>query len=570
MRKYIHISNNTQSVSDVTVEQRQLAFQLWVAYDLYGRCEEDLAGQVRCPLIGCSISFESLGLCLQHLITCAWLPNSWYWCPQCQRPERFTEPEPTLTHRSKLEPDPGPSNGATPPGKRSTVAQTTTARLWKHIRNKSIHLVPHSILQMSRSRRGVNFIASDRQSPPDYGFPYDPSAFYHVRSAAAGTHEKTVVSQPTGLSYPPNCLDKHYLSTQYPELEAAPSNLELDACLNQRHELESQSSSPNFWTASMQRQELDSRLYGPKNPTSSERWPELEGDPWNPSGNIWWNQHHELESLSECPNTLTPSTQRPELDSHMYALNNVTTSERRPELGPSPVNDSLELPGDQPWTERWTKNPTLIEAYVNKPDCRQLFELMGSSPSSTDTQCACPPYEDSSIANDSQSGSSWNPTVPPAFIAGYSIPDSPLHYDSATQHHGPSFQPLGSVPTGFNLAGHNGSHIISAMNTAFTQHLTPSNQSTYQGSPVFPKSLPVDHGQERVMTSADLIEGQSNGKTHRFRTCPETDPSADHTDIVTRNNPCCKTEALLRTVSMHEPVMSVPRASKETQSLWTA
>ncbi len=217
MKKYIKLSENPRSIFGVTGEQRQLAFQLWVAYDLYGRCNEDFAGQLRCPLIGCSISFESLGLCLQHLPTCAWLSNSWYWCPLCQRPERFAEPGPTLAQPPKLESGLGTPKCATLLPQKSTIAKISTTRFWKHIRNKSNLLSAHRILPMYRPRYNVDSVISHRQSPPGYEgrLPWDPHAFDPVQSAAAGT------------------------SMQHLELEAAPNSHSSDAWLNQLQELES-------------------------------------------------------------------------------------------------------------------------------------------------------------------------------------------------------------------------------------------------------------------------------------------------------------------------------------------
>lgn len=287
MKKYIKLSGNPQSISSVTGEQRQLAFQLWVAYDLYGRCKEDSAGQLRCPLIGCSTSFESLGSCLQHLPTCAWLSNSWYWCPLCQRPERFTEPGPILAQPPKLESGPGTPKCATLLPQKSTVAKISTTRFWKHIRNKSNFLSAHRILPMYPSRHNVG------QSPPEDegGFQWDRHAFHPVQSAAAGT------------------------SMQYPELESAPNYYSNDAWLSQLLELESQSYSPNTWMAQTQPIEHDSHPYGANNLISSERRPELESLPISQRSELqglYYSgpaQRYEppLQPVDSVPTRLTPA-----------------------------------------------------------------------------------------------------------------------------------------------------------------------------------------------------------------------------------------------------------------------
>ena len=254
MKKYMKLSNNSQSTSDITVEQRQLAFQLWVAYDLYGRCEEESAGQLRCPLIGCSISFGSLGSCLQHLITCAWLSNSWYWCPQCQRPEQFAEAGPALNDPPRVE-----------PARKTTIARGAAARFWRHIRNKSCHPSLRPSLPMIRSRREFDLDTLDPQPQPglETGF-WDPSTFYQFHSAMVGTKDSMMAS-------PHAALKTHDQIMQRPELETPSSDPgELDACLNQRQELESPLYSLNAWTTSSQRPELDSRSYGYDNLTSTE------------------------------------------------------------------------------------------------------------------------------------------------------------------------------------------------------------------------------------------------------------------------------------------------------------
>lgn len=42
-----------------------------------------------CPLLWCRDTFDDLPSCLNHLLTCPWLTDSWYWCPFCRRAERF-------------------------------------------------------------------------------------------------------------------------------------------------------------------------------------------------------------------------------------------------------------------------------------------------------------------------------------------------------------------------------------------------------------------------------------------------------------------------------------------------
>ena len=77
-----------------------MAFQNWVAY---GRA--DSPDSRTCPLLWCRHNFENLESCLQHVSTCQWLSNAWYWCPRCRRAELFTpedsiaQPSVQLIHR---------------------------------------------------------------------------------------------------------------------------------------------------------------------------------------------------------------------------------------------------------------------------------------------------------------------------------------------------------------------------------------------------------------------------------------------------------------------------------------
>ncbi|KAL8679379.1 MAG: hypothetical protein Q9186_004345 [Xanthomendoza sp. 1 TL-2023] len=144
-------SIRAQALSDLSIEQRQLAFQHWVAYDLYGHNNQHLGSHLKCPLIGCSIIFDSLESCLAHLTGCAWLANSWYWCPFCRKAEQFAVPEPTLTSDPKAELASGvvdPTNLST---RRTSKGKSTTTRFWRHIGNKLGFLSQHPMAQSSKS-----------------------------------------------------------------------------------------------------------------------------------------------------------------------------------------------------------------------------------------------------------------------------------------------------------------------------------------------------------------------------------------------------------------------------------
>lgn len=153
MKKYLQISNRAGKPAKISIEQRQLAFQYWVAYELYGRQDISEGSQFKCPLSGCSRIFDSLNLCLAHLADCSWLSNSWYWCPFCKQGEQFADSGPTSSGCPEVEPSPAVvGECATQSKQRGTHSKTTTARLWKHIGNK-LGLVSQP--QMFRPPSGV-------------------------------------------------------------------------------------------------------------------------------------------------------------------------------------------------------------------------------------------------------------------------------------------------------------------------------------------------------------------------------------------------------------------------------
>ena len=67
-----------------------MAFQHWVAFVRNASPDVLAKEHLMCPLLWCRDDFKSLDSCLKHVSTCPWLPNAWYWCPLCHRPERFT------------------------------------------------------------------------------------------------------------------------------------------------------------------------------------------------------------------------------------------------------------------------------------------------------------------------------------------------------------------------------------------------------------------------------------------------------------------------------------------------
>ena len=268
-------------------------FQHWVAYDLYGHCKQDTAGQLRCPFPRCSAAFESLELCLQHLTACAWLSYSCYWCPRCNRPERFADSDPTLISPHKVEPPCEVPDCAALPAQRSPIAKFTTARFWKHIRNKSNILFPHQIVPMSPSSKGEKVVTRSSHSLSGNATrsARNPRTRYDALSAAGASDKDSKTANLSELESPPYPLDKCNVPKfsgggsfdQRQEL-GSPNDQDIDTVLEQRPALSSQP------------YELDNSM--PFRLPSVDGTPELQG-----------NQHYTERSSETTKATELPNNQ---------------------------------------------------------------------------------------------------------------------------------------------------------------------------------------------------------------------------------------------------------------------
>lgn len=78
---------------DMSEDQRQMAFQNWVAYGRSQSSDVSAKEYLMCPLLWCRGNFENLASTLQHVARCPCLSDGWYWCPHCCRPEQFIDAE---------------------------------------------------------------------------------------------------------------------------------------------------------------------------------------------------------------------------------------------------------------------------------------------------------------------------------------------------------------------------------------------------------------------------------------------------------------------------------------------
>lgn len=100
LMKYLPSYNLDDAFSKLSARECQMAFQNWVAYGRVVTTDSSARENLTCPLLWCRHKFENLESCLQHVSTCQWLPNAWYWCPQCRRAELFTLEEADSTFPS--------------------------------------------------------------------------------------------------------------------------------------------------------------------------------------------------------------------------------------------------------------------------------------------------------------------------------------------------------------------------------------------------------------------------------------------------------------------------------------
>ncbi|KAL8877108.1 MAG: hypothetical protein Q9198_004816 [Flavoplaca austrocitrina] len=136
LKKYLQNSSHSHDLSKISINERQLAFQHWVAYNLSGQSYLHLDGHFKCPLIACSNTEATFESCLAHLSSCAKLSNSWYWCPTCEKAEQFAEPIPAPTCVSRTGPASRLVGFVTSSIPKGSSAKGTTGGIWKHFSNK--------------------------------------------------------------------------------------------------------------------------------------------------------------------------------------------------------------------------------------------------------------------------------------------------------------------------------------------------------------------------------------------------------------------------------------------------
>lgn len=82
--------NDPKLFAQLSLSERQLAFEHWVAYNSKTISNAiSTKGGFVCPLLPCLERFKDLESCLQHLLVCPKLSQASYWCPFCQKEENF-------------------------------------------------------------------------------------------------------------------------------------------------------------------------------------------------------------------------------------------------------------------------------------------------------------------------------------------------------------------------------------------------------------------------------------------------------------------------------------------------
>jgi len=74
---------------DLSEQECLKMFRYWTFHIRPNLPGTRLKEYLMCPMLWCREPFNDLSSLMQHVSTCDWLSNAWYWCPQCSRPERF-------------------------------------------------------------------------------------------------------------------------------------------------------------------------------------------------------------------------------------------------------------------------------------------------------------------------------------------------------------------------------------------------------------------------------------------------------------------------------------------------
>ena len=91
MQRYPTQDQLRQGRRGLTQNERNVAFQHWVAYIRPNGFNVSVKEQLTCPFLWCGETFLDLNSVVQHASTCAWILNGWYWCPSCCRPEQLLD-----------------------------------------------------------------------------------------------------------------------------------------------------------------------------------------------------------------------------------------------------------------------------------------------------------------------------------------------------------------------------------------------------------------------------------------------------------------------------------------------
>lgn len=201
----------------MTAQHRQLAFQHWVAYDLYGDKNKRTPGQIRCPLLGCLSGFDDLESCLAHLAKCTWLSNAWYWCPFCVRPEIFIAQDQDSASTVELGQSRGNQKSCSSLHQNSLKPKSGAARFLKTVGGK-LGLLPRT--SMSRTLAGMHTSYNVGDQPQtEQTFPGITVAGNHTAIVV----EKMVTPKQGSVAPPQSMVCRPGYSPRYsaPELEGS-------------------------------------------------------------------------------------------------------------------------------------------------------------------------------------------------------------------------------------------------------------------------------------------------------------------------------------------------------------
>lgn len=91
LQHYLYVTYGTHLVEGLPKHECVKAFRYWVDNSRFDTSAYLTKEHLTCPMLWCRDTFKDRLETMNHVPTCCWLANTWYWCPSCSRPETFLD-----------------------------------------------------------------------------------------------------------------------------------------------------------------------------------------------------------------------------------------------------------------------------------------------------------------------------------------------------------------------------------------------------------------------------------------------------------------------------------------------